>query len=151
MDPREAAPSSLHPRCQAAVTVYLLHLGVSVLPELNRECTSNVASDDAQRSHGTAHHEYDLGGAEVMRDEARRMVVTMVEMERSYLTAEVFKEILSQNGRSAELGADGLIRTLSGTPSPLLHVLNHREKRLLFCQTVAGANQLPLCYRHWHL
>ncbi|KAK9831821.1 hypothetical protein WJX74_010754 [Apatococcus lobatus] len=51
---------------------------------------------------------------ETMRDEARRMVVTMVEMERSYLTAEVFKEILSQNGRSAELGPEGLIRTLSG-------------------------------------
>ncbi len=53
--------------------------------------------------------------AEIMRDEARRMVVTMVEMERSYLTAEVFKEILSQNGRSPEMGAEGLIRTLSGT------------------------------------
>ena len=47
------------------------------------------------------------------------MVVTMVEMERSYLTAEVFKEILSQNGRSAELGPEGLIRTLSG----MLHTL----------------------------
>ena len=51
---------------------------------------------------------------ETMRDEARRMVVTMVEMERSYLTAEVFKEILSQNGRSPEMGPEGLIRTLSG-------------------------------------
>lgn len=56
-----------------------------------------------------------LWNTETMRDEARRMVVTMVEMERSYLTAEVFKEILSQNGRSAELGPEGLIRTLSGT------------------------------------
>ena len=48
------------------------------------------------------------------------MVVTMVEMERSYLTAEVFKEILSQNGRSAELGPEGLIRTLSGMLHSLL-------------------------------
>ena len=35
-----------------------------------------------------------------------------VEMERSYLTAEVFREILQQNGRSAENGE--IIRTLSG-------------------------------------
>ena len=35
-----------------------------------------------------------------------------VEMERSYLTAEVFREILQQNGRSNENGE--LIRTLSG-------------------------------------
>ena len=40
------------------------------------------------------------------------MVNTLVEMERSYLTAEVFKEILHQSGRSAESGE--LIRTLSG-------------------------------------
>ena len=40
------------------------------------------------------------------------MVLTMVEMERSYLTAEVFREILQQNGRSDQSGE--LIRTLSG-------------------------------------
>ena len=39
------------------------------------------------------------------------MAVTIVEMERSYLTAEVFKEILQQNGTSE--GGE-LIRTLSG-------------------------------------
>ena len=44
--------------------------------------------------------------------DARAMVNTLVEMERSYLTAEVFKEILHQSGRSAESGE--LIRTLSG-------------------------------------
>jgi len=38
-------------------------------------------------------------------------VLTLVEMERSYLTAEVFKEILAQNGRSE--GGE-VIRTLSG-------------------------------------
>ncbi|KAK9829182.1 hypothetical protein WJX72_004363 [[Myrmecia] bisecta] len=46
---------------------------------------------------------------EGMREEARKMVVTMVEMERSYLTAEVFKEILDSGKEGGEL-----IRTLSG-------------------------------------
>jgi len=49
---------------------------------------------------------------EAARSDARAMVGTLVEMERSYLTAEVFKEILNQSGRSAESGE--LIRTLSG-------------------------------------
>ena len=40
------------------------------------------------------------------------MGLMQVEMERSYLTAEVFREILQQNGRSNENGE--LIRTLSG-------------------------------------
>ena len=44
--------------------------------------------------------------------DARAMVGTLVEMERSYLTAEVFKEILNQSGRAAESGE--LVRTLSG-------------------------------------
>ncbi len=48
---------------------------------------------------------------EAMKEEARGMVLTLVEMERSYLTAEVFKEILAQNGRSE--GGE-VIRTLSG-------------------------------------
>ena len=40
------------------------------------------------------------------------MTFVQVEMERSYLTAEVFREILQQNGRS---NGDGeIIRTLSG-------------------------------------
>ena len=46
------------------------------------------------------------------QEDARKMVLTMVEMERSYLTAEVFREILQQNGRSDHSGE--LIRTLSG-------------------------------------
>lgn len=49
---------------------------------------------------------------DAMRLEARRMVTTMVEMERSYLTAEVFKEILQADGRGGE--GQELIRTLSG-------------------------------------
>ena len=40
------------------------------------------------------------------------MSTLQVEMERSYLTAEVFREILQQNGRSNENGE--VIRTLSG-------------------------------------
>ena len=40
------------------------------------------------------------------------MTFVQVEMERSYLTAEVFREILQQNGRSGENGE--IIRTLSG-------------------------------------
>lgn len=47
-----------------------------------------------------------------VQEDARKMVLTMVEMERSYLTAEVFREILQQNGRSDHSGE--LIRTLSG-------------------------------------
>lgn len=51
---------------------------------------------------------------EGMREEARKMVQTMVEMESSYLTAEVFKEILQQSGSSD--GHELLMRTLSGRP-----------------------------------
>ena len=53
---------------------------------------------------------YDVVGC--AQEDARKMVLTMVEMERSYLTAEVFREILQQNGRSDHSGE--LIRTLSG-------------------------------------
>lgn len=50
---------------------------------------------------------------ESMKNDARKMVQTMVEMESSYLTAEVFKEILAQSS-STEGGE--LLRTLSGRP-----------------------------------
>jgi ribosome-binding factor A len=64
---------------------------------------------------------------ESMKEDARKMVLTMVEMERSYLTAEVFREILQQNGRSNESGE--LIRTLSGRQASLLRS---------FCPAQAG-------------
>ena len=48
-----------------------------------------------------------------MKEEARGMVLTLVDMERSYLTAEVFKEILAQSGRGGDVGGE-LVRTLSG-------------------------------------
>ena len=56
---------------------------------------------------------------DTFKADARAMVLTLVEMERSYLTAEVFKEILAQSGRGGG-GAGGggqgeeLVRTLSG-------------------------------------
>ena len=54
---------------------------------------------------------------EKMKEDARKMVTTMVEMERSYLTAEVFREILqsSSNPEGSEL-----VRTLSGHNVSLL-------------------------------
>jgi hypothetical protein len=55
---------------------------------------------------------------ESMKEDARKMVQTMVEMESSYLTAEIFKEILSQSGNAE--GSD-LLRTLSGRPVSLPH------------------------------
>lgn len=45
-----------------------------------------------------------------MRDEAKAMVMTMVEMEASYLTAEFFREIL----RTQDAQSEGGLRTLSG-------------------------------------
>ena len=59
------------------------------------------------------------------------MVSTLqVEMERSYLTAEVFREILQQNGRSNENGE--VIRTLSGRQVSValfpLEMMLHRLK-----------------------
>eukprot|EP00891_Asterochloris_glomerata_P004731 jgi/Astpho2/4731/e_gw1.00067.68.1_t len=47
---------------------------------------------------------------EQMKEEARQMVLTMVDMERSYLTADVFREIIQQGGDHE----NELIRTLSG-------------------------------------
>lgn len=59
---------------------------------------------------------------DAFKADARAMVLTLVEMERSYLTAEVFKEILAQSGRGGGGGSGGgagggdelLVRTLSG-------------------------------------
>ncbi len=65
---------------------------------------------------------YSLLGAEIlsqsglalekMRDEAKQMVVTMVDMEASYLTAEFFREIL--RAQDAQLDGQQDIRTFSG-------------------------------------
>lgn len=53
--------------------------------------------------------------ADSMKEDARKMVLTMVDMERSYLTADVFRDIISQNGAVDGADQPGLLRTLSGT------------------------------------
>ena len=52
--------------------------------------------------------------ADSMKEDARKMVLTMVDMERSYLTADVFRDIISQNGAVDGAEQPGLLRTLSG-------------------------------------
>ncbi|DBB13052.1 hypothetical protein WJX82_001471 [Trebouxia sp. C0006] len=49
-----------------------------------------------------------------MKEDARKMVLTMVDMERSYLTADVFRDIISQNGATDGVEQPHLLRTLSG-------------------------------------
>jgi hypothetical protein len=44
------------------------------------------------------------------KEDARQMVSQMVEMERSYLTAEVFREILSSSHATDELSEDAGVR-----------------------------------------
>ncbi len=73
---------------------------------------------------------------ESMKEDARKMVLTMVEMERSYLTAEVFREILQQNGRSGEGGE--VMRTLSGRQV----CLTQEHTPILSCNA-AGQGQVP--------
>jgi len=51
-----------------------------------------------------------------MKEDARKMVLTMVDMERSYLTADVFRDIISQNGATDGVEQPNLLRTLSGDP-----------------------------------
>ena len=53
-----------------------------------------------------------------MKEDARKMVLTMVDMERSYLTADVFRDIISQNGAVDGAEQPGLLRTLSGMSIP---------------------------------
>ena len=52
--------------------------------------------------------------ADSMKEDARKMVLTMVDMERSYLTADVFRDIISQNGAVDGAEQPGMLRTLSG-------------------------------------
>jgi len=52
--------------------------------------------------------------ADSMKEDARKMVLTMVDMERSYLTADVFRDIISQNGATDGVEQPNLLRTLSG-------------------------------------
>lgn len=52
--------------------------------------------------------------ADTMKEDARKMVLTMVDMERSYLTADVFRDIISQNGAVDGAEQPNMLRTLSG-------------------------------------
>lgn len=57
---------------------------------------------------------------DIMRDDARKMVSNMVEMERSYLTAEVFREILASSHAVDELSEEIQVRagpSLHSTPT----------------------------------
>jgi len=66
------------------------------------------------------------GALDGMRDDARKMVAGMVEMERSYLTAEVFREILASSHAVDELSEEVHVRRFSAlhhsppTPCALL-------------------------------
>ena len=60
-------------------------------------------------------------GVDSMKEDARKMVLTMVDMERSYLTADVFRDIISQNGATDGVDQPGMLRTLSGDPCWILH------------------------------
>ena len=50
------------------------------------------------------------------KEEARQMVSQMVEMERSYLTAEVFREILASSHATDDLSEDAGARVSLLTP-----------------------------------
>ena len=59
------------------------------------------------------------GALDGMRDDARKMVAGMVEMERSYLTAEVFREILASSHAVDELSEEVHVRHPLCAASPL--------------------------------
>ena len=65
-----------------------------------------------------------LDGADTMKEDARKMVLTMVDMERSYLTADVFRDIISQNGAVDGAEQPGLLRTLSRMLPTALQLCN---------------------------
>lgn len=73
--------------------------------------------------------------------------LVQVEMERSYLTAEVFREILQQNGRSGENG--DIIRTLSGRQVQLASQLPVTAA-LLLCMPAAERPRAESSHR-WSL
>ena len=79
--------------------------------------------------------------ADSMKEDARKMVLTMVDMERSYLTADVFRDIISQNGATDGVEQPHLLRTLSGVwPRSiclLLHVFSYWQHVSVGC--VVGA------------
>lgn len=79
--------------------------------------------------------------ADSMKEDARKMVLTMVDMERSYLTADVFRDIISQNGAVDGADQPGLLRTLSGT---CLSLHLNRSPACLLCAVSAASFSVPL-------
>jgi len=75
--------------------------------------------------------------ADSMKEDARKMVLTMVDMERSYLTADVFRDIISQNGATDGVEQPNLLRTLSGVRprsiSLILHVFSYWQHVSVGC------------------
>lgn len=65
------------------------------------------------------------------------MVLTMVDMERSYLTADVFRDIISQNGATDGVEQPNLLRTLSGVRprsiSLILHMVSYWQHVPVLC------------------
>ena len=58
---------------------------------------------------------------DIMREDARKMVSSMVEMERSYLTAEVFREIIASSNAVDDLSEE----TQVPPPPPPHHTHTH--------------------------
>lgn len=77
-----------------------------------------------------------------MKEDARKMVLTMVDMERSYLTADVFRDIISQNGAVDGTDQPGLLRTLSGTFCSC--PCNRRSQACLLCIAPGTFVPVPL-------
>jgi len=73
--------------------------------------------------------------ADSMKEDARKMVLTMVDMERSYLTADVFRDIISQNGATDGVEQPHLLRTLSGEQP---RSISHFEYLLLLAACTSG-------------
>ncbi len=87
-----------------------------------------------------------------MKEDARKMVLTMVDMERSYLTADVFRDIISQNGATDGVEQPNLLRTLSGVRPRsiclILHVFSywqHVPVRCVICVVCVCQDDMVPC------
>ena len=83
-----------------------------------------------------------------MRDDARKMVANMVEMERSYLTAEVFREILASSHAIDELSEEVHVRSRPLRSSHILHVfvLDIPKTLLIFRLFLTAQHASVLCF-----
>lgn len=79
--------------------------------------TTTACSPDARDQQECQHLLVNIApccSADSMKEDARKMVLTMVDMERSYLTADVFRDIISQNAAVDGAEQPNMLRTLSG-------------------------------------